>query len=142
MSYNPHGSGLILPGKTPDERLQHRLTSIEHASEEQWRGQTKWTDASYGSGWSTYSGSFYGAQYKRDQTGRVWLRGLVKNTSYITATIFTLPTGFRPAFGHHFPIAASDAYGQIYVGPGGTVEHQNGLSTWLSLATVSFDVAA
>lgn len=51
----------------------------------------------YQNGWSDFGGGFQVGQYKKDRTGRVFLRGLIKpGTQTANTLLFTLPSGFRP----------------------------------------------
>lgn len=143
MTLDPKGSGLVVPGRTPDERVQHRLSSLEVPTE-QWRaGANAWTALSYNSGWADYDTATYpGGGWKLDSTGRVWLRGLIKNTAYSTATIATLPAGFRPGKAHHFAVPATAAFGYIRVDANGDVVHGGGTTTWIDLSQVTFEASA
>jgi hypothetical protein len=70
-----------------------------------------WRVPTFGSGWSNYGSGFDGIGYRKEQSGIVRLKGLVKNTT-ATATnaIFTLPVGFRPTGGDKiFTIQSSQA---------------------------------
>lgn len=61
-----------------------------------------WQTPSLGSGWASgpSGGSFRGLRYRRDGEDNLILSGTVHSTSTTpSATLFTLPTGYRPAAG-------------------------------------------
>lgn len=60
----------------------------EPAFENSWTNYT--ANPVAGSGWSPCS-------FRKDPSGLVMLRGLVKSGSSAAATVFTLPKGYRPA---------------------------------------------
>ncbi len=60
-------------------------------------GDTAWIAVTYQNSWVDYGSGFPGVAYRKDALGFVHLRGLCKNGSSATATIFTLPAGYRPA---------------------------------------------
>lgn len=71
------------------------------------------------------------AKYKKADYGRVYLKGIVKNGT-IGATIFTLPTGYRPD--------EALIFGAITVNVDGTVVCTSGVNTSVSLSGVNFFV--
>jgi len=71
------------------------------------------------------------AKYKKADYGRVYLKGVVKNGT-IGATIFTLPTGYRPD--------EALIFGVITVNVDGTVVCTSGVNTSVSLSGVNFFV--
>lgn len=68
--------------------------------------QGAWTNLSFGTGWTNYSGSagFATCQYATDITGNVKLKGLAARTSGSAWLIGTLPAGFRPAASRVFVV--------------------------------------
>src|SRR5436190_7199975 len=78
---------------------------------------TDWTNATYESGWTDYSGSEAPAGYRKIGS-QVYLRGIVTSSNAPPDTIFILPSGFRPSSSVR-AIAASD------VGP---------VEVWVNLA--------
>lgn len=83
--------------------------------------------------------------YKKDSSGFVRLRGLIKGGTSLTAVMFQLPAGYRPmgsvtTEGEVFSVAsASAAYAEVRVLANGNVFLQTGGSlTWTSLSQVAF----
>lgn len=58
--------------------------------------ETAWTNASLGSGWTSF-GSTFAVSYSKDAIGWVHIRGIARATSAAQGVIFTLPSGLRPA---------------------------------------------
>jgi len=107
-------------------------------------GQTKlqqesWKNLTLQNGWVSYGGSFTPPQYYKDSTGRVHLRGLVKNGSIGTEVcIATLPLGYRPDYRHIVAVQSANAIGRLDLDPSGCVVAYNGSNAWFSLDNVSF----
>lgn len=76
-----------------------------------------WTSPIFKNNWTQYtdaSGS-YPVQYGKDMVGTVVLRGVAKGGIIGTSTpVYTLPTGYRPVYPHHF--TGSAGVGFIYTG--------------------------
>ena len=105
----------------------------------------KWITPSYSNSWVDFgtdvANNWDGARYFKDEYGYVHLRGLVKNGSSATATIFTLPEGYRPDHGRHemFPVMANSALCRMDVLSTGQVQAATGGSTtWTSLHGIHF----
>ncbi len=98
-----------------------------------------WTGLSFGSGWTDFSGSFQAGQYKRFGD-MVWMRGLVKRTSGSSATIATLPSGFRPSTIVRFGVDTDTGHGAVEVSTGGVVELKSGGTTFVQLEGLVFSV--
>lgn len=110
-----------------------------------------YTDVTYNGAWANFGTPYEEVSYRKTVTGRVELRGSAKHgTTSTTGTVFTLPSGFRPAKTRRFNINANtgaalitiDSAGVVsviaYVSPtGGT-----GNATILSFDNVSFDTQA
>lgn len=77
--------------------------------------------------------------YYKDTNGYVHLRGLIANGSSSTATVATLPAGFRPGFRTMFATYGSPGIVGMEVSSTGTVAPRNATTrTYLSLAGISF----
>ncbi|WP_256759131.1 hypothetical protein [Cohnella sp. WQ 127256] len=89
-------------------------------------------------------------RYYKDETGRVHLSGMCKNTdsSYgptFTHVIFQLPRGYRPKYSLNFAVVSNAAFARISITgnlsaqAAGQVVPQEGTSaTWVSLDGISF----
>ena len=62
---------------------------------------TTFTPVTFANGWVNYGSSWQGAGFTLDGAGRVELTGLIKSGT-TTATMFTLPSGYRPPEYTHF----------------------------------------
>lgn len=92
---------------------------------------TGWTN--FGTGWATVSFRRIGNQ--------VFLRGLAKRVSGTTATIFTLPVGYRPAGNEIFAvISGGNVLARIDVRTTGAVNQDTGTASYCSLSGISFFV--
>lgn len=58
-----------------------------------------WKNATLANGWANFGGGYGKLQYRKENK-RVYLRGLIRHTSYASTKriIMTLPTGYRPSF--------------------------------------------
>lgn len=109
-------------------------------------GGVAWTKAAntavtFASGWADYGGSYAGAKYAKFGDGSVVLSGLVARAVAGSGTIFTLPTGHRPAADLVFIVASVAGYSRVDVTSAGTValvpDPGTGVA-FLSLSTISF----
>lgn len=93
----------------------------------------------YQNSWVDWGAPYQGARYWRDKNGVVHIDGLIKSGSVTaTATIFTLPAGYRPAANLIFMVGsgAGFAASRLDVLPSGAV--QVGAAGWSnSLASIS-----
>jgi hypothetical protein len=90
--------------------------------------------------WVNYNASVYGyARFKKLSNGRVVINGIVK--SGVSATIFTLPSGYAPAHQCWFGGTANSAFSSMSVTSAGAVQQQVGSTTWCSLDDIQFDAA-
>jgi hypothetical protein len=68
-----------------------------------------------------------GVQFCRDRLGEVHIRGEADhNTVTSNSAIFYLPTGFRPAVIHAFPLTTGDSAGAFAAGSGILIVYPNG----------------
>ena len=95
-------------------------------------------------GKDTYN-TWLGVGYLKDKHGFVHLKGLVKSGSSASAVMFTLPTGYRPAYdvyhvGMSYSTIAATTYATIIkVGSNGEVSaYYGGSTTYTSISGVSF----
>ena len=99
-----------------------------------------WIDVtSFENGWSNYNESTHAkAAYYKDGSGRVHLKGLVKDGS-IGAVIFTLPEGYRPEITRIYATIANSALARANVKADGSVEAASpSITGWFSLDGISF----
>lgn len=95
-------------------------------------GRTAWTSPTMQNSWVAYGAPFGGAEYRK-VGDMVQIRGVIKSGS-TTATMFTLPAGYRPPYRVQFACAAGGgAYGSFAVDPDGTVVHQVGSNASMAL---------
>lgn len=99
---------------------------------------TGWTNATYQNSWTTFAAPFSAARYIKDDLGIVHLDGLVRSGT-IGAAIFTLPTGFRPAYQQLLAVVTNpNTIGRVDVQTDGQVVASNGNNGWISLAGLTF----
>jgi hypothetical protein len=77
-------------------------------------------------------------QYWRDPYGVVHLRGVALRCGSVGATIFTLPSGFRPGHLEHLAAVASTGTVQVTVDGGGAVVSPIAVEQWQSLDGITF----
>jgi hypothetical protein len=100
-------------------------------------------EPAFQNGWVNYDPSFTPLSFRKDPAGQVAIRGMVKSGS-IPATIFTLPTGYRPPGSGTTPTMLFDAISvggqsRIDIAPNGTVTMSSGQNGWFSLDGIFFD---
>jgi len=102
-------------------------------------GQEGWkTLRSLVNGWQNYGGSYNRAEYFKDSTGIVHLRGLVKNGT-IKRHIFTLPAGYRPLRRElHVACTYPNHSGRIDILTNGQVLPYAGDKRWICLDGITF----
>jgi hypothetical protein len=105
-----------------------------------------WQYVTFLNSWTDYGVSWNRAQFRKDPTGRVWVRGLVKRTTAgYTPPIFVLPVNYRPKKIHIFNTIGNNNYSRIDVGADGVVAlsaSASGSATpeaFVSLDGISFD---
>lgn len=97
-----------------------------------------WIAPSLLNSWVNYGGAFETAGYRKDASGYVHLKGLVKSGTANTI-IFTLPAGYRPIEQGMFAVnSGAAAFGRIDLTTGGDVTMNSGSTTWLSLSGINF----
>lgn len=95
---------------------------------------TAWAAPTLLNSWVTSGGAKPTVGYRRDATGRVWLRGTVKSGT--VNTIMTLPVGFRPVGEQTFVCRANAGLARVDVTASGDVD----LKAYISSGT-NADVA-
>jgi hypothetical protein len=84
------------------------------------------------------SGTHTKAAFRRDQTGRVWLKGFIKSGTINTAA-FVLPPSFRPTTSNvNFAVDANSAHGRVEIDTSGNVTPVSGSTTSISLDGLNF----
>lgn len=109
------------------------------------------TAVTFQNSWENYSGvnsDQASAGYYKDDSGMVWLKGLIKKSPYNAAAtanqiLFTLPAGYRPAGTgidgkYIFATASNSIFGRVDVYPNGDVVVETGRLEWISLAGIHF----
>lgn len=67
-------------------------------------------------GWVAYGSNRASPEYCKDSTGRVWLRGSIKNGSTGSgSSIASFPAGFRPGSIIEFPVHTSSGIGSVQI---------------------------
>ena len=103
----------------------------------------KWIDATMLNSWVAYgqtaSDLYLTGQYMKDEFGFVHLRGFIKSGSSATATMFTLPEGYRPAMRQIFSTWSQAGLCRMDVRSTGTVSAIAGGSTsWCDISNIHF----
>lgn len=95
-----------------------------------------WTAPTLTGGWSDVAG-YPPSGFWRDDERRVYLRGAVENGT-VGSTIFTLPTGYIPAYTQFFPVYTPTGTGVVRVQNDGQVVLQSGGTTHVDLGSIRF----
>ena len=83
-----------------------------------------WKGFSLAAGWANYGAPYDNAAYRKDQSGRVLVRGLVTRTDGLPPAsnpIGTLPTGYRPSTRLIFSSNGGPASVRVDVAPNGQI---------------------
>lgn len=98
-----------------------------------------WIPVTFTNSWVNYDTTTFGAcAYRKDASGTVFLKGLVK-TGTMGTGIFTLPAGYRPEKTCHIATIANGAFAGINIAYAtGIVMAQYGSNVWFSLDGISF----
>lgn len=115
--------------------LENRLEILERSQS----SNEEYQSVTYANSWVDYGGTHNSAGYYKDKAGNVHLQGMVKSGT-IGQTIFTLPTGYRPAKTLVFTVPSNGAFGVLEVQTDGDVVATTGNNTYVSLEGVSFRV--
>lgn len=99
-----------------------------------------WTNLTFNSTWGNYGSPYGAAQYSKDNAGLVRLRGVVKPNGSTSATIGTLPSGYRPPSSVLIPYQDNNGTKTLTIGTDGTLTMSNILPTWVSLDNITFSV--
>lgn len=99
-----------------------------------------WNNLTYNSTWGSYGAPYGAAQYSKDNAGLVRLRGVVKPNGSTSATIGTLPSGYRPPSSILIPYQDNNGTKTLVIGTDGTLTMSNILPTWVSLDNITFSV--
>jgi hypothetical protein len=100
-----------------------------------------WSGVGYQNSWANYGSGWPNAEYYIDPFDIVHLQGLVKNPTAGGTTIFTLPSGYRPATSIMFTVATNSGFGRIDIDTSGNVKHINGGYAYVSLNGITFRAA-
>ncbi len=96
-----------------------------------------WNSLSYVNGWEDYGSPYPPGGYRKLASGLVILRGLIRNGT-ANSIIATLPAGYRPDHQHLFAVQSNHALGRVDVRTNGEVVMRDGVTTWISLSTLSY----
>lgn len=98
---------------------------------------TSWASVSFNTGWNNLGGGYQATEYKK-VGDLVFLRGLSQRSSGTNTTIFTLPSGFRPASTQRFAATSAGAFGEIEITTAGLVVITVFVPSWISLSNICF----
>lgn len=75
----------------------------------------------FANGWVNFGAPYSNAGFRKDDAGRVHLRGAIK-TGTVNLAMFTLPAGFRPAAETRFAISSNAAFAELSIDAAGVVK--------------------
>lgn len=132
------------------ERLERALAKAPEAADS-WHLVGDPGEPAFQNTWAQYpgGGTIAPGSFKKDELGRVRLRGLVRKGGGAGSwvgfeTLFVLPVGYRPTHEEIFIAQSNSLYWQVRVLASGVVQvGDNGGATnpilWASLAGISFE---
>lgn len=106
--------------------------------------QGAWTAVTFQNSWVDFGAPHPACAYTKDSQGYVHLRGVAKSGTAYNATIFTLPSGYRPSERRVFIVAMNDSWAEMFVDSSGAVYVYTGgavSTSGVSLQGVIFEVA-
>lgn len=83
-------------------------------------------------GWINYSTTYQYAGYRKDESGTVHVKGLVKSGT-VNTSVFTLPVGYRPAYNHIFPSDSNSAIERVDAYADGRIMAYTASNAWFSI---------
>ena len=98
--------------------------------------QEAWITPTLLNSWEAFDASRT-AQYRKETTGVVRLKGMVKSGT-IGQAIFTLPVGYRPSVSTNISTTSLNLFGAINIGIDGLVTPAVGNNAWVSLSSITF----
>jgi hypothetical protein len=136
--------------------LNAATSSIDHVTDSSWMSMdhVEWVTGpldsqmtavaggvGFQNSWVNFGGAWQPAGYVK-RGDMVSVRGLVSSGT-LGATIFTLPTGYRPPAKMRFPVMNSAAIGIIEIDTDGTIKQAGSwnANSYLSLSGINFSVA-
>lgn len=129
------------------DRLRYSIENMNFDREE-WHVVGAAGEPAFENSWTHYDGDAAAqwglVKFMKDANGFVHLRGLIKSGSSASATMFTLPIGYRPSPSQAlFATIANDAVARINIAPSGAINGGAGASTsWTSLYPIIFKAGA
>lgn len=101
-----------------------------------------WTSLPYATGWQHYDVNSFNPGGYRKLGDVVYLRGLITQVAGATSTVFTLPTGFRPARQVIQSILTSTGQARFDITTGGVFTTSTAISAgnWVCLDSIDFSV--
>jgi len=98
-------------------------------------------EPAFQNGWGNYGGGFDTCFFYKDNQGRCYLQGMISGGT-IGATIFSLPSAYRPLGGQvRFAIVSNNVFGYLDVLAAGQVVAVLGNNAYVSLNGLSFRIA-
>lgn len=104
-----------------------------------------WAGLSYATNWGNYGSGFHDGSYCKDALGFVHLRGLIRKTTTGTLgeTMFTLPSGYRPAKPMGITLTANNRWARLDIRDNGIgwIQAADDADWWtfIFLDNISFD---
>lgn len=142
---NPHGTtksdvGLSNVDNTSDANKPVSTAQATAIAAKANAALEAWIAPTLGNSWVNFGTPYNNVGYYKDNFGIVHLRGLIKSGT-LQQTLFTLPTGYRPANTEFISTLSNNAIGSVLIAADGTVKPWDGSSTWFSLDGVTFRAA-
>ena len=107
--------------------------------QEDWHFVGEAGEPAFEDSWVNYGSPYENASYMKDSMGFVHVRGFVKSgTVGTSATIFTLPAGYRPSDRILMATQSNSALGRYDIDSDGKVIPHTGNTLWFSMANVIF----
>lgn len=122
--------------------LDGLMAAADKAKLDQFGTDSGWLAPALAANWANFGAGEVAAGYRKDATGQVWIKGLVKKSVALAPpdTVFTLPVGYRPAANWRFVTHSAAGTATWVVTTAGLVQLTSGGSaTNTSLTGISFD---
>jgi len=99
-------------------------------------GEDSWTDLPLVNGWVHYTPGGYSTPQYLKRNGVVYLKGLIRFGT-VSATMFTLPSGYRPSGIEHYVVANNGAAVVVQLLPDGRMIAPAN-NAWVALDGITF----
>lgn len=117
--------------------------ATQQTTPRQLEAQEDWILATMENSWEAYNSDYGAARYMKDSMGFVHIDGMPKSGTSASATMFTLPVGYRPGYHQLLAIQSASVLARLDITVDGVVSMVgSGSTTWAALHGITFKAEA